>query len=98
MASPRPRGDITLVRPVIPDRASDGSSSTKAGRRKGNSDGFEQVEPTGILTANSDPGQQVAVLTPPSASANTQALSADSYLISGAVGRGSTAGLARSER
>ena len=77
----------------IPDRASDGSS-TKAGRRKGNSDGFEQVEPTGILTANSDPGQQVAVLTPPSASANTEALSADSYLISGAVGRGSTAGLA----
>jgi hypothetical protein len=77
----------------IPDRASD-RSSTKAGRRKGNTDGFEQVEPTGILTANSDPGQQVAVLTPPSASANTQALSADSYLISGAVGRGSTAGLA----
>jgi hypothetical protein len=68
-----------------------GNAAKKSGKSK--KDGFEQVEPTGVLTANSDPGQQVATPAPPAVSANTQSASAESYLISGAVGRGSTAGI-----
>jgi Carboxypeptidase regulatory-like domain len=74
------------------DFASDQSDSATKKNGKSKTDGFEQVEPTGLLTANSDPGQQVGTSSPPAVSANTQSVSADSYLISGAVGRGSTAG------
>src|SRR5207249_3323103 len=47
-----------------------GSATNKSGKSK--KDGFEQVETTGVLTANSDPGQQVATPAPPAVSANTQ--------------------------
>jgi trimeric autotransporter adhesin len=72
--------------------AASGESDT-ATKKNDNSkkDGFETLEPTGVLTANSDPAQQVAPSAPPAISSNTQSVSADSYLISGAVGRGSTA-------
>ncbi|MBV8811645.1 MAG: carboxypeptidase regulatory-like domain-containing protein [Acidobacteriaceae bacterium] len=67
-------------------------AGTKAVESK--KDSFEQVEPRTVLTASSDPGQQVALSAPPASSANTQSISAESYLISGTVGRGSTAGAA----
>jgi hypothetical protein len=51
--------------------------------------GFEQVEPDGTLTANADLSEQGA---PPSAANGaTTSQSSDAFLISGAVGRGSTA-------
>jgi len=67
--------------------------SRDATKRSGKSkkDSFEQVEPTGVLTANSDPSQQAATSSPPAVSSKTQSASAESYLINGAVGRGSTA-------
>jgi trimeric autotransporter adhesin len=65
------------------------SSSKKSGKSK--KDGFEQVEPNGTLAANANGGQQVAATAPPAASTNTQSVSAESYLINGAVGRSSTA-------
>jgi Carboxypeptidase regulatory-like domain len=64
------------------------NATTKHNKAKRN--GFEQVETNGTLTANADPGQDAATSTPV-ASAQTQPVSAESYLISGAVGRGSTA-------
>lgn len=71
------------------------SSGSAAGTKKGGKkkkDGFEQLEPSGTLTAISDLGQQTAVQTGPPASANIESVSAESYLINGAVGRGSTPG------
>ncbi|MBZ5641252.1 MAG: TonB-dependent receptor [Acidobacteriia bacterium] len=58
--------------------------------------GFDQVEPDGILTANADTGQQ-STSVPQNSTAGSGAYqpspssSSDAYLISGAVGRGSTA-------
>jgi trimeric autotransporter adhesin len=74
------------------DVAADQSESATKNNGKSKKDGFNQVETTGILNANSDPNQQVASSATPAGSTKTQAISADSYLISGAVGRGSTAG------
>jgi trimeric autotransporter adhesin len=51
--------------------------------------GFEQVEPDGILTANADLGDQAPA--PSVAGGATTNQSSEAYLISGAVGRGSTA-------
>ncbi len=69
-----------------------GQSDAETKAVKSKKDGFEPVEPKTVLTASSDPGQRVAPSAPPASSANTQSLSAESYLISGTVGRGSTAG------
>jgi trimeric autotransporter adhesin len=58
---------------------------------KSKEDGLEQVETSRILTADSDLTQQASASAPPTGSTNTQSVSAESYLINGAVGRGSTA-------
>jgi hypothetical protein len=76
------------------DIASDQSDSATKKNGKSKMYGFEHIDTTGVLTANADPGQQIAAPAPPANSSNTQSVSADSYLISGAVGRGSTAGAA----
>jgi trimeric autotransporter adhesin len=71
------------------------ADNTKTPKSKKN--GFEQVEPDGILTANADTGQQASAAAQANASASggtinqSSAASSDAYLISGAVGRGSTA-------
>ena len=63
------------------------ADATKAPKSK--KGGFEQVETDGILTANADIGDQAP---PPTAAGGaTTNQSSDAYLISGAVGRGSTA-------
>jgi hypothetical protein len=73
---------------------------TSAGQKrpKSKNGGFEQVEPDGILAANADTGQQVTSVPgtamPASGNSTNQPLStssSDAYLISGGVGRGSTA-------
>jgi hypothetical protein len=74
------------------NRGSTGAGDVTKKSGKSKKDGFEPVEPNGVLTASSDPGQQPAVQTGPPTSSNTQSVSAESYLINGAVGRGSTAG------
>jgi Carboxypeptidase regulatory-like domain/TonB dependent receptor-like, beta-barrel len=71
---------------AAPATTSAGKPSKAPKSQKG---GFEQVEPAGILTANADPIQQSASSVSQGAGDTSQ--SPDAYLISGAVGRGSTA-------
>jgi trimeric autotransporter adhesin len=74
-----------------------GTVSTSALKSsKSKKGGFDQVEPDGILTANADTSQQSTPVPQTSTAGNANYLpsptsSSDAYLISGAVGRGSTA-------
>ena len=74
------------------------AAKTTAKTQKSPKGGFEQVEPDGILTANADTGQQTTPPPQPTVTAGGSTMnqyssssSSDAYLISGAVGRGSTA-------
>lgn len=58
---------------------------------KSRKDGFEQVETNSTLTADADLTQQPPTSPLPSTATNTQSISAESYLINGAIGHGSTA-------
>ena len=78
------KSDTPAEKPAKPGKTTAAAPKAKKG-------GFEQVEPDGILTANADTSQQ-APSTPITAGASANS-SSDAYLISGAVGRGSTAGL-----
>jgi trimeric autotransporter adhesin len=76
----------------LPDQPANSNQAGTGKKRRGKSknNGFEQVETSGILTANSEITQKVVSPALAAPKTDTQAFSSESYLISGAVGRAPT--------